>query len=49
MDTIGLTTIRFHSRHGDDTEAVLTDLKQLENLLLSAVSETNRFHLLVDM
>ena len=49
MDMIGLAKIRFHSQRGDDTEGVLTDLQQLENLLLSAAGEANRFHLLVDM
>jgi hypothetical protein len=49
MDKIRVGKIPFHSRRGDDTEGVLTDLIQLENLLLSAVEEANRFHLLVDM
>jgi hypothetical protein len=41
--------IRFQSRRGDDTDRVISELKQLEALLVSAADEGNRFHLLVDM
>jgi len=41
--------VRFQSRRGDQTETVLAELKQLEELLVSAAADANRFHLLVDM
>jgi hypothetical protein len=41
--------IRFQSRRGDETDAVINELKQLESLLVSAADEGNCFHLLVDM
>jgi len=41
--------VRFQSRRGDQTESVLAELKQLEELLVAAAADSNRFHLLVDM
>jgi hypothetical protein len=40
---------RFPGRRGDETEAVTSELRQLEGLLASVANETNRFHLLIDM
>ena len=49
LSAIAEKAIRFESRRGDDTAACTTELRQLAALLASAVSEVNRFHLLVDM
>ena len=40
---------RFHSRRGDEREALVRELRQLEDLLVSAAHDSNRFHLLVDI
>jgi|SRR5215510_1277447 len=49
LSAIAESGIRFESRRGDDTAACMKELRQLEDLLASAVNEANRFHLLVDM
>lgn len=49
LSTIQPNDARFHSRRGDDTEALVSELRQLEALLVTAASDGNRFHLLVDL
>ena len=49
LSTIELKDARFHSRRGNETEAVVRELRQLEGLLVSAALYSNRFHLLVDI
>ena len=41
--------IRIESRRGDETQACLNELEELGRLLISAVDQDNRFHLLVDI
>ena len=43
------TDVRVRTRLGDKTDRVIAELKELEQLLVEAEKQSNRFHLLVDI